>query len=165
MIWLKFLHVAAIAVWSAGLICLPGLYLRRAQVPEGEALHRLQALVRFLYVAVVSPAAFIAVGSGTALIFLRETFDPWFSLKLLFVGMLVLVHVVTGLVIIRLFEEGNVYPVWRFVSVTLASLTVVSAILFVVLAKPALPDLIPDVMREPGGLSDLAGDLNPFQKR
>lgn len=163
MIWLKFLHVAAIAVWSAGLLCLPGLYLRRAHVQPGDDLHRLQALVRFLYVAVVSPAAFVAVGSGTALIFLRETFEPWFSLKLLLVGILVLIHVITGLVIIRLFEEGNVYPVWRFVTVTLTSLGVVSAVLLVVLAKPALPDLVPDVLREPGGLGALAAELNPFR--
>lgn len=165
MIWLKFLHVAAIAVWSAGLLCLPGLYVRRAKIPPGDALHRLQALVRFLYVAVVSPAAFVAVGSGTALIFLRETFEPWFSLKLLFVGLLVLAHIVIGLVIVRLFEAGNVYPVWRFVTVTVATLGIVAAILLVVLAKPVLPDLVPDVLRAPGGLSGLVADLNPFRTR
>lgn len=165
MIWLKFLHVAAIAVWSAGILCLPGLYLRRATVRMGDDLHRLQAMVRFLYVAVVSPAAFIAVASGTALIFLRETFEPWFSLKLVLVGLLVLAHIVTGLVIIRLFEKGNVYPVWRFVTVTVATLGIVSAILVVVLAKPVLPDLVPAVMREPGGLSGLVSNLNPFRTR
>jgi putative membrane protein len=164
MIWLKFLHVAAIAIWSAGLICLPGLYLQRARVPDDTSLHRLQAMVRFLYVAVVSPTAFVAVGSGIALIFLRETFEPWFSLKLLFVGLLVVIHILTGLVIIRLFEEGNVYPVWRFVMVTLVSLVVVCAILFVVLAKPQLPDVFPEAMHEPGRLRDIVLDLNPFQR-
>jgi uncharacterized membrane protein len=164
MIWLKFLHVTAIAVWSAGLISLPGLYLRRAHVPDEDALHRLQALVRFLYVRIVSPAAFIAVGSGIALIFLRGTFEPWFSVKLLLVGMLVFGHILTGLVIIRLFEEGNVYPVWRFLTVTIISIVVVVGILFVVLAKPDFPDVIPAVMREPGALRDIVLDLNPFQR-
>jgi uncharacterized membrane protein len=164
MIWLKFLHVAAIALWSAGLVSLPGLYLQRACVADGAPLHRLQALVRFVYVTVLSPAAFVAVGSGTALIFLRDTFEPWFSLKLVLVGLLVLVHILTGLVIIRLFEAGNIYPAWRSLTATAASLAVVSAILFVVLAKPALPDLVPDVMREPGGLRGLAVDLNPFPR-
>jgi putative membrane protein len=164
MIWLKFLHVTAIAVWSAGLISLPGLYLRRAHVRDEDALHRLQALVRFLYVRIVSPAAFIAVGSGTALIFLRGTFEPWFSVKLLLVGVLVFGHILTGLVIIRLFEEGNVYPVWRFLTVTVVSVVVVFAILFVVLGKPAFPDVVPAAMREPGALSDIVRDLNPFQR-
>ncbi len=164
MIWLKFLHVTAIAVWSAGLICLPGLYVQRTRLPAGDALHRLQNIVRFLYVRIVSPAAFVAVGSGLALIFLRETFEPWFSLKLLFVGVLVVVHVLTGLVIIRLFEDGETYPPWRFVTTTVASCLAVCAVLFVVLAKPALPDLVPEVLREPGGLRDLVVDLNPFPR-
>ena len=164
MIWLKFLHVAAIAVWSAGLICLPGLYVRRAHVPDDDALHRLQTMVRFLYVRIVSPAAFVAVGSGTALIFLRETFEPWFSLKLVFVGVMVVIHILTGLVIIRLFEEGSLYPVWRFVMATAGALVAVCLVLFIVLAKPALPDLIPPVLRDPGGLSGLVVDLNPFPK-
>lgn len=162
MIWAKFLHVAAIAIWSAGLIALPGLYVQRARVPDAESLHRLQAMVRFMYVALVSPAAFVAIGSGTALIFLRGTFEPWFTAKLVFVGVMVLIHVVTGLVIIRLFEKGNVYPLWRFVTVTVLSLAAVSAVLLFVLGKPDLPDMVPAVMREPGGLRLLLGDLIAF---
>ena len=169
MIWLKLLHIAAIAVWSAGLVCLPGLYVRRAGVPGRESKHRLQAMVRFLYVAIVSPAAFLAIGSGTALIFLRQSFEPWFSLKLAFVGIMVTIHILTGLVIVRLFEAGNVYPLWRFVAVTAATLAVVTAILIVVLAKPPLPDLHPLAMAEPGALSRiverLVGGLNPFRTR
>ena len=74
------------------------------------------------------------------------------------------IHILTGLVIVRLFETGNVYPVWRFVAVTAATLLVVGAILFVVLAKPDLPDLMPAEMAEPGALKRLIGDLNPFQR-
>ena len=164
MIWLKLLHLAAIAVWSAGLICLPALYVQRAHVADKDSKHRLQAMVRFLYVAILSPAAFVAVGSGTALIFVRQSFEPWFTLKLVFVGALVTIHILTGLVIVRLFETGNVYPVWRFVAVTAATLLVVGAILFVVLAKPDLPDLMPAEMAEPGALKRLIGDLNPFRR-
>src|SRR5690606_32129029 len=108
MIWLKTLHLAAIAIWSAGLLGLPGLFVGRTHVPDEQSKHRLQAAVRFLYVGIVSPAAFVAVGSGTALIFLRQSFEPWFTLKLALVGALVTIHILTGLVIIRLFEAGNV---------------------------------------------------------
>jgi uncharacterized membrane protein len=164
MIWLKLLHLAAIAVWSAGLICLPGLCVRRAHVPDRASMHRLQTMVRFLYIAVLSPAAFLAIGSGTALIFVRQSFEPWFTLKLAFVGVLVTIHILIGLVILRLFEAGNVYPVWRFVTVTAATLLVVAAILVVVLAKPHLPDLLPAQLSEPGALRRLAGGLNPFPR-
>lgn len=164
MIWLKTLHLAAIAIWSAGLVCLPGLYVQRAHAPNEGSLHRLQAMVRFLYVAIISPAAFLAVASGTALIFVRQTFEPWFSLKLAFVGAMVTIHILTGLVIIRLFDAGNIYPVWRFLAVTALTIAVVGAILFVVLAKPALPDLLPDAMAEPGALRRIVEDFNPFRR-
>jgi len=165
MIWLKVVHIAAIAVWSAALVCLPGLYVRRTHLSGGEVLHRLQSLVRFLYVAVASPAAFVGIGTGTALIFLRATFEPWFSLKLALVGAMVVTHILTGLVIIRLFEEGTVYPVWRFVAVTALTLLVVMAILAVVLAKPDVPEMLPAAMSEPGALGRIADGLNPFRRR
>ena len=164
MLWVKAIHLAAIAFWAAGLISLPTLYVQRAHVADEPSLHRLQAMVRFLYVAVISPAAFVAVGSGMALIFLRQTFEPWFSLKLALVGAMVTIHILTGLVIIRLFEEGNVYPLWRFAAVTATTVAVVTAILAVVLAKPDLPDLLPQAMSEPGALRRIADGLNPFRR-
>lgn len=164
MIWLKVIHIAAIAIWSAGLICLPGLYVQRAHVPNKPSLHRLQGLVRHLYVGILSPAAFLAIATGTALIFVRETFEAWFSLKLFLVGLMAVVHVLTGLVIIRLFEEGEVYPVWRFVAITALTFLIVVLILFVVLAKPDIPYMLPDEMREPGALRRLILDLNPFRR-
>jgi len=164
MIWLKVVHLAAIAIWSGGLICLPGLYVQRAHVPDRQSLHRLQAMVRFLYVALMSPAAFVAIGSGTGLIFLRQTFENWFSLKLALVGVMVMIHILTGLVVIRLFDKGQVYPVWRFVAVTVVTVAVVSAILTVVLAKPDVPNLLPRAMSEPGALGQILEPLNPFRR-
>lgn len=164
MLWMKMVHLAMIAVWSAGLICLPGLYVRRAHLPEKQSIHRLQAIVRFLYVGVLSPAAFVAIASGTALIFMRQTFEPWFSLKLVLVGTMTTIHIVTGLVIIHLFERGNVYPVWRFVAVTATTVSIVMAILVVVLAKPDLPYPLPEAMSEPGALRGIVERLNPFQR-
>jgi len=164
MIWIKALHIAAISFWSAVLLCLPALYVQRAEESGKASLHRLQEMVRFIYVGVLSPAAFIAIASGTWLIFLRETFEPWFSVKLVLVGILSTIHALTGLVIIRLFEKDNVYPAWRFVVVTIFTILVIVLILTVVLLKPEFPDILPDVMREPGGLRRLAEDLNPFHR-
>jgi len=159
---LKFLHIAAIAVWAGGLVSLPALYVQRAHVRDDHALYQLQMIVRFSYIAVISPAAFIAVGSGIALIFGQQTFAGWFSVKLFFVAVLVVLHVLTGLVIIRLFREGEVYPVWRFVFATAATCVVVVIILFVVLAKPVFSvELDADILR-PGGLRDLVRTLSPW---
>ncbi len=163
MVWLKFIHITAISIWSAALICLPGLYVQRAHVASRDSLHRLQRMVRFMYVGAMSPAAFLGIATGTGLIFLRETWAPWFGLKLLFVGVLATLHIVTGLVIIRLFDDGQIYPVWRFIVVTVLTIATVSIILFLVLAKPQLPPLLPEWMHEPGALGRIMEKFNPFR--
>lgn len=159
MLWVKGLHLAAIAFWVAGLVCLPGLYVRRTRVRDRDAFHRLHALVRFLYVGIVSPAAFLAVASGTALVFLRQTFDVWFFLKLACVSVLVMLHVLAGTVIVGLFRRGHSYPPWRGRLAVTAVLLASGAILLLVLAKPDLAGLLPAILSESGGLRRLAGEL------
>lgn len=159
---LKFMHIAAIAIWAGGLVCLPGLYVQRAHVEDKDSLYRLQMIVRFSYVAIISPAAFVAVATGIMLIFGQQTFAPWFSLKLFFVALLVVLHVLTGLVIIRLFREGEVYPVWRFVMATVLTSVVVVAILFIVLAKPTIHATIAEDLLEPGGLRRFVQSISPW---
>ena len=60
---LKFIHLAAIAVWSGGLIVLPFLFWQRRGIETGPELDQLHRLTRFVYVGMASPAAFIAIGS------------------------------------------------------------------------------------------------------
>lgn len=164
IVWLKLLHIAAVCVWMAGLVSLPGLYVQRAGVREGERLYLLQRTVRFTFLKLMSPAAFLAIASGAALIFATGVFMPWLSAKLALVAMLALLHTLTGLVIIRLFEEGEVYPVWRFVAVTAVTVVLIVAVLALVLAKPELDwrGLVPVVLTEPGGLRRLVEDLSPW---
>lgn len=156
---LKFVHIIAIAGWSAGLICLPFLYLQRKRL-SGDSLHRLHNFTRFFYVALVSPAAFVAVGSGIVLIFLQATFEAWFSLKLALVAAMVIIHVTSGAMILRLFEPAQSYPFWRFIVVTTLTVTVVGAILVVVLGKPqwTMPDGLANLFA-PGALGVMLGDL------
>jgi uncharacterized membrane protein len=161
-VWLKFIHIAAIALWAAGIVSLPGLYVQRAHIAKDQDLFRLQKIVRFSYVRILSPAAFIAIASGTGLIFLQEPYSGWFSVKLMLVGMLVVIHVMTGLVIIRLFEEGEVYPVWRFVTATILSGGVVCGILFVVLARPMVDFSVPPGFFEPGALKSMISKISPW---
>ncbi|UPA27557.1 CopD family protein [Shinella oryzae] len=160
----KFVHIAAIAIWAAGIVSLPGLYVQRAHAKDEDALLRLQRLVRFAYIGIISPSAFVAVLTGTMLIFLRQTFEPWFSVKLALVGLLAILHVLTGLVVIRLFRDGEIYPTWRFITATILSGGVVIAIFFIVLAKPAMDLAIFDVLSEPGGLKRLYDEFNPLRK-
>ncbi|SDH15082.1 CopD family protein [Pelagibacterium luteolum] len=153
---LKFVHIAGIAVWAAGLVCLPFLFAQRKDAGRPDAVHRLHAMVRFFYVVILSPAAFIAVGSGTALVFLRSTFEPWFALKLALVGLMVIIHLLSGLLILKLFDEKTKYSRLRYVVVTGGTLIVVSAILTIVSGKPDIDfeSMVPDWVA-PGKLSEL----------
>ncbi len=159
----KFVHFVAISVWVAGLIGLPGLYVQRAHVKNDDDRFRLQNIVRFSYVKVLSPAAFIAVASGTTLIFLQSTYLSWFSAKLVLVAFLVLIHVMTGLVILRLFNEGEIYPPWRFVLVTAISSIIALGVVYLALAKPEVVLPLPEWFFEPGGLRRVVVPLIPWE--
>ncbi|WP_417309283.1 CopD family protein [Devosia sp.] len=135
-ILLKFIHVIAIAGWSAGLISLPFLYGQRQRL-TGKPLHQLHNFTRFFYVSLISPIAFVAVVSGTTLIFVEATFAPWFSVKLALVMVLVVIHVMNGLMILRLFRPDERYPSWRVAAVVATTTSVIGSILVVVLGKPA----------------------------
>jgi protoporphyrinogen IX oxidase len=133
---LKFVHLAAIALWSGGLVVLPFLFWQRRTLEAGLDLDRLHRVARFVYVEMTSPAAFVAIGSGTALIFLQTTFVEWFSLKMLLVGAMVMLHVVAGLILAHLFSPKGHFGRFSYVALTCAYLVLISAIIWIVLAKP-----------------------------
>lgn len=158
--FLKFVHIATISLWAAGLVCLPFLFAQRKSVATDAELHRIHSLVRFFYIVILSPTAFVAIGSGTGLIFLQQTFEPWFQLKLVAVGLLVLIHVASGRVTLSLFTNAMRYSAHHYVLFTTSTLTVIVVILFLVSGKPSLSPLsaVADWF-EPGALEDL---LAPF---
>ena len=156
---LKFVHIIAIAGWSAGLICLPFLYLQRRGL-KGASLYRLHNFTRFVCIKLVSPAAFIAVATGIALIFVQATFEPWFAVKLAFVGAMVIIHVTSGVLILSIFEPGQSYPAWRFALVSFLTITVVGAILLTVLGKPQwLASETVNQFFAPGALGAMLNDI------
>lgn len=165
LVILKFLHVAAISLWSAGLLSLPFIYRQRPGL-SGDDLYRLHIFTRHFYVGFVSPAAFVAIGTGTALIFLRETYVAWFSLKLLLVAVMTGIHLFSGLLILRLFEPKGRYPWWRFTGVTALTLLVVAGILGLVLGKPVLGPVQPlEEFFEPGSLSQAVASVTAWMRR
>ena len=161
VVWLKSVHIAALVVWCAGLLVLPLLYAQREAAGSGPSLHRLHAFTRFAYVVVISPAAFLAIGSGTALVLAREVFTVWFALKLLTVGALVGLHVRAGFVVLEVFNPGGHYGLVRSAVAVSVTAGVVGTILWLVLAKPLVPlDWLPEVLSEPGGLRPLVEDFS-----
>jgi protoporphyrinogen IX oxidase len=160
--WTKAVHIVALSVWCAGLLVLPAIYYRRRHL-RGAELHDLHRFARLVFINITSPAAFVTVIAGTALFFLREVFTIWMALKLVAVGALVIVHLRMGHVILSLFNPGRVYARWRQVAATITTLAAITAILFLVLAKPVVePGIAPDWTREPGGLQSLLETIIPI---
>lgn len=160
--WLKAIHIAGLVTWCGGLLILPSLFALRPFVDSDEGLFRLQRLIRAAFVVVISPAAFVAIGAGTVLIFLREVFTTWMALKLVGVGVLAGLHIRDGYIILHLFDPGRGYARWRQLLATMTTLAAIAAVLLLVLGKPQIvvPPL-PDWL-QPGGLHSLIETMIPI---
>jgi uncharacterized membrane protein len=148
----KALHIAGLAVWCAGLLALPLMLTRHD--PEGSAAdYRLIRRASHLtYTMCVTPVAVIAVIAGTWLIFLREVFTVWLYAKLAFVVLLVIAHAWIGHIIVKVGEEPETHaPPPPYLPIATVLFAVI-AILFLVLAKPALDWFtFPEWLLEPRG--------------
>lgn len=156
LIALKSLHIVAIAVWAGGLIALPALLRRDSELPSRAVVVRLHHFSRFAYDALISPAAVLAIATGTALIFFVPAQD-WLFLKLAAVAAMAGIHMLVGRVLDQL-ESPDARPtVWRRTALLAGACLTTITVLVMVLARPAIPDgWMPDWLRH-----DQDGEL-PF---
>jgi len=160
---LKALHILALAIWCGALLALPTLFHQRSHTGDGDARHELHRITRRVFVGLASPAASVAIGTGTGLVFVAEVFTPWMFLKLAAVGALVGLHVRAGLVLLHLSRRDRRYPRWRQFGATATTTGVIAAILLLVLVKPRLSmDGLPRWMVEPGGLQSFSSTMIPM---
>jgi protoporphyrinogen IX oxidase len=163
----KALHIAALAVWCAGLILLPvllHLHGRGARVRTQAGFTAFRRLSHFGYTRVVTPAAVIAVAAGTVLIFLLRLVDPWLLAKLVAVAGMVLVHAWLGHLIAQTGERAGTYRMPPPLIALFLGAPLMLAVLWLVLAKPDLAPLVerlPDFLREPRN-RQLPADLVPI---
>ncbi|KPP88617.1 CopD family protein [Erythrobacter sp. HL-111] len=154
MLWLKFLHIAGVSVWVAGLLYLAALLAGHSTVQDQQDFARIRMASRFAYMGLVSPAAFAAVAAGSGLLFLSDALHPWMFAKLGAVVVLVMVQVQYAYVLVHLADEGAREPTLRIAIMVAAIVVAALAILFLVLAKPALGDeILPAWLSEPGFLT------------
>lgn len=149
---IKALHLGFLAIWMAGLLALPRLLARHDDdLVRGEYVVVRRA-THFGYAWAITPAAVLAIFTGSLLIFLREVFTVWLFAKLVGVAGLVAVHAWVGHKIVALAEsEGEHEPPGALVP-TVITLVLVLCILTLVLAKPELEELsIPSWLETPLG--------------
>jgi protoporphyrinogen IX oxidase len=158
--WAKLLHVVAISFWTGGLICI--LFLHPRISPNAVAADIRHVMHRTLS-AFVAPAAYIAIGSGAWLIFLRQTFVPWFTFKLMFVGLLIIVHMLVARSIMNLFDDSVSNSRW-YVTGLLGGVGVAAlGVLVLVLWKPEIDLRDYAAIHQPGALQDVVRAYWPFE--
>ncbi len=149
---MKFLHIAALCIWCAGLIGLPLVLAKHDTDHEQLDYARLRVLTHRAYTAIVTPAAVIAIVMGTALVFMRGVFVPWMFAKLLGVGILVVIHAWIGHVTVIVGERQGAYEPprrWPFLT-SIVAISAIGAILVLVLGKPVIsPTRAPDWLVRP----------------
>lgn len=149
---LKSLHIVMLLIWCAGLFALP-LMLARHDPAIGNADYvRIRRATHYAYTFAITPAAVLAIASGTGLIFLREVFVTWMFAKLFFVATLVGFHVWVGYVLVAVAERKGVYKVPRATFPLLMLMIPVTLILLLVLVKPDLGQIpLPGWLQQPLG--------------
>jgi putative membrane protein len=163
----KALHIIGLVVWCAGLIALPIIiqaYGRPASVRTQSGYSEFRLLTHRAYVELVTPAAVIAVGAGTVLIFMEEIRDPWMMAKLAAVAGMAICHAWIGHMVSMTGERNGTYRLPSPIPVLCGAVGLMGMVLWLVLAKPDLAPLantLPDWLRQPLG-RELPSSLVPI---
>jgi putative membrane protein len=94
-LWLKALHVMAVISWMAGLLYLYRLYVYHAMETELVVRQRLEVMERRLLNGIATPAGVVTLLTGFSMIWLNSWLlsQLWFQVKLVFVGGMLVSHV------------------------------------------------------------------------
>lgn len=141
MPWLKLLHICAVIVWCGALLYLPALVATSAS-SRGPGTSRAIGgtwSLRAIYTIVATPAALVAITSGTWLFATRGPLAPWLMTKLALVCLLVLGHGACGMLVLR--SERGEYDGLGIAGrvVTATTLLWLAGITGLVLGKPGWP--------------------------
>lgn len=140
MPWIKILHIVALVCWCGTLLYLPAMIAQSARVTSDAPAFAIDApfMPRFLYNSIATPAALVAIISGTLLFLLNNIVSSWLVLKLLAVAVMIAAHGACALLLVRLQKghHGGVRPM-ALVTSMVAGLSML-AVVGLVLAKPEL---------------------------
>jgi protoporphyrinogen IX oxidase len=134
--WLKIAHVIALSVWVAGLFYLPPLFAAHWGQPTQRDFHRLRAITRIVYLGVASPAAIIAILTGSGLIYLAGAHGGWLVIKLGLVSLMVVFHIYCGSLLVEMRDRQASRRPAAMIALLVIPTILVPAVLYFVLVKP-----------------------------
>lgn len=157
MLWLKFTHLAALTVWVAGLLYLPAILAQYRWAIDQQESQRVRMASRFVFLVITSPAAIVAIASGTALLFISDVRSAWMFAKLGGVGILAYCHYRYGSLLTHLSEALPKVSSFKIRLLGGSAALAVIYIMCIVLIKPDLQfELLPDWLNEPVGIVRLS---------
>src|SRR5690606_39252186 len=99
MLWFLVLHIIALLLSGAALAYLPALVasITREKLDIRELRYEHNAVARYVFSRLATPAALLAIIAGTIVFLLNRTVEVWLIAKLTLVTALVICHMFTGL--------------------------------------------------------------------
>lgn len=136
MPWLKLLHFAALLCWCGSLLYLPALIASSAQGNHSRLHPETDYPVRLVFTLFATPAALLAIGSGTLLFLLAGKWAGWLALKLAAVAGMALCHALCGVLVLRLERQPERALALECTGLGSLAALLVALTLWLVLAKP-----------------------------
>ena len=99
---LKLLHFATLICWCGALLYLPALIAAGTRCSDDLFYRDHAHLTRVGFTLIATPAALLAIGSGTLLLLQDERFGNWLIIKLSRVAGMVLCHALCGTLVLRI---------------------------------------------------------------
>lgn len=133
---LKLLHFAALLCWCGSLLYLPALIGAGTRTSDRLFYRDHAHLTRLVFTLVSTPAALLAIGSGTAL-FLRDgTLAGWLIVKLTAVTAMALCHALCGVLVLRVERDPARSVTRQCLALGVLVPLLIVLTLWLVLAKP-----------------------------
>ena len=133
---LKLLHFASLLCWCGALLYLPALIAAGTRHTEPLFYRDHAHLSRTVFNLVATPAALVAIASGSA-IFLRDGLVAgWLIVKLTTVAGMVLCHALCGVLVLRIERAPELGASIQCRILWVFSAAFITATLWLVLAKP-----------------------------
>ncbi len=136
MPWLKLLHISTLILWCGALLYLPGA-IAASTTRATDPLPRPHGhMARGMFTTVATPAALLAIASGTAIFVFYGPFAVWLVAKLAVVSLLVLCHAACGMLIMKVERDRHASVRGRCAALGALSVLLVLGIAWLVLRKP-----------------------------
>ncbi|MFC3609647.1 CopD family protein [Stutzerimonas tarimensis] len=133
---LKLLHLASLICWCGILVYLPAMIAAGTRRNDQLFFRDHSHLTRMVFTLVGTPAALVAIGSGTAIILRDGVVAGWLVMKLTAVVGMTISHALCGVLLLRVerYPERSVRMPCFAVGTTIPLLIILT--LWLVLAKP-----------------------------